>query len=513
MNVFTVRGKQRKTLRLVLLDLSRLDECFQCLCVLLLTLAAVDSDAVARAEAVPVAPATDESYYDNGAPRGEKVELGRLLFFDKLLSGNRNISCATCHHPSQATSDSDTLSLGEGASGLGRERVAGPDQPVLGRLPRNSPALFNLGAREFTTLFHDGRVERDDNGNWASGFWTPAREQLPPGLDNVLAAQAMFPVLSPIEMAGHKGENEIADAVSADRLGGEDGAWDLIAARLRGNDEYVRRFRNAFEDIDSADDITYVHAANAIAAFEATAFRSDQSPFDRFTRTGDVRQLSPSALRGMTLFYGDAGCADCHSGVFQTDHQFHAIAMPQIGPGKGDGSDQSYWQATGFPVRLEDRGRYRVTFDPDDLYRFRTPSLRNVAQTGPWGHAGTFATLEAVVRHHLDPVNSLHAYSAEQASLPVPDRVIEAGGAGSSLQFVPVNPARIEDYRRRDSWVQGQPQLRDAIAASNQLAPRALGDGDVQHLIAFLNALTDPSILALEQLVPDRVPSGLPVAD
>ncbi|HIP80723.1 MAG TPA: cytochrome-c peroxidase, partial [Kiloniellaceae bacterium] len=288
---------------------------------------AVSADPLAGLE-----PVADSDFHDDGRPDQAKVRLGRFLFFDKVLSGNRNIACATCHHPTLASADGVSLSFGEGAQGLGAERRNDPDAPLLGRVPRNSPALSFLGAREFTTLFHDGRVEVDPARTWPGGFWTPAREQLPEGLDNVLAAQALFPVLSDIEMAGHKGENPVADAVALNRLGGADGAWAILARRLQKIPEYAALFVEAFPEVDHADDITMVQAANAIAAFQAVAFRPDDSPFDRYLRSRDPTVLSPAARRGMALFYGAAGCAACHSGKFQTDHRFHAIAMPQIGP-------------------------------------------------------------------------------------------------------------------------------------------------------------------------------------
>lgn len=458
-------------------------------------------------------PVSDDDFYDSGRPPQAEIELGRMLFFDKILSGNRNIACATCHHPNLASSDAVSLALGEGASGLGRDRAAGSGQPVLGRVPRNAQALFNLGAREFTWMYNDGRVEQDVDGAWHSGFSTPAREQLPPGLDSVLAAQAMFPVQSPVEMAGHKGENEIADAVSVDRLGGPDGVWDLLAGRLRAVPGYVAMFQAAFPDVSRPEHVTFVHAANAIAAFEAVAFRADDSPFDTYLRTGNGDVLGASARRGMQLFYGRSGCSDCHAGKFQTDQRFHAIAMPQIGPGKGDGADSSYFEATGFPVRLEDRGRYRVTADPADLYRFRTPSLRNVELTGPWGHDGAFASLEAVVRHHADPVGSLAAYDPSQAILPKPEAVIEASAVGATLRFAAVNPARLGDYRKRDTWLHANAKLRDALARANELPSRRMKDAEVIDLVAFLKALTDPTSRRLDYLVPATVPSGLPVAD
>ena len=460
-----------------------------------------------------LAPVADSDFYDDGRPPAAKVELGRLLFFDKILSGNRNIACATCHHPTLGSGDGLPLSLGEGAAGLGKHRRVTAEAPVLGRVPRNAQPLYFLGAREFARLYHDGRVEPDPHKNWPSGFWSPAREDLPAGLDNVLAVQALFPVISKVEMAGHKGENEVADAVALDILSGPDGAWARLARRLQGIPAYVSLFKAAYPEISKADQITMVHAANAIAAFEATAFRADDSPFDRYLRSRDQRFLSPAAQHGMKLFYSKAGCARCHSGKFQTDQKFHAIAMPQIGPGKNDGFDRSYWQETGFPGRLEDHGRSRVTGRSEDRYKFRTPSLRNVELTGPWGHAGAYRTLEAVVRHHLDPAGSLRRFDPKIVALPAIDHVIERTARGSRLDYRPVNPARLADYRRRDSWVQSRPALKAKLIAANQLPPKLLSDKAVSDLVAFLKALTDPRSRDRRDLVPARVPSGLPVAD
>ena len=298
-------------------------------------------------------PVTDADFYADGQPPAAQVELGRLLFFDKILSGNQNVSCATCHHPELATTDGVALGLGEGAHGLGPDRRTGPAIPnaVHARVPRNAPALFNLGAEEFTRMYHDGRVEADPQGFYEGGFITPARWKLPDGLDNVLAAQAMFPVTSPAEMAGQQGENAIADARALNNVAGPGGVWELLARRLQAIPAYVDHFRAAFPDhVEHAEDITMVLAANAIAAFEATAFRADGSPFDRFLRTGEA--LPPAAERGLRLFYGPARCASCHGGAFQTDHEFHAIAMPQIGPGKGDGGLLAGHGAPGLPGRF-----------------------------------------------------------------------------------------------------------------------------------------------------------------
>lgn len=101
-------------------------------------------------------PITDADYM---AVTPAEAELGQLLFFDPILSGNDNISCSTCHHPRLGTSDGLSLGMGEGGIGLAPNRVANPDNLPEDRIPRNAPVLYNLGAREYTVMFHDGRVE------------------------------------------------------------------------------------------------------------------------------------------------------------------------------------------------------------------------------------------------------------------------------------------------------------------------------------------------------------------
>lgn len=438
--------------------------------------------AMPAAAGAPVPPVSDADYRDDGSADPARVELGRLLFFDKILSGNLNISCATCHHPLAGTGDGLALPVGEGGRGLGVTRDTGHGDAAIGeRVPRNAPPLFNLGAREFVRLFADGRVEEDPFE--PAGFRTPAGDQLPDGLDSVLAAQAMFPVASGSEMAGQAGENEQADTAAQDRLAGPGGVWDLIARKLQAVPGYVALFQGAFPgQVVEPDDIDFVLAANAIAAYEASAWRSDNSPFDRYLR-GELRALSREARLGMGLFYGEARCGTCHTGPFQTDHFFHAIAIPQIGPGKGD-------TQAGYTDGLDDFGRERVSGEPRDRFSFRTPPLRNVALTAPYGHSGAYDSLEAIVRHYIDPVAALHGYDTAQAVLPP-------------------RP----DLDERDFALHRDPLRRAAIAAANEAIAVPLGERDVQNLLAFLHALTDPAAQDLRDAVPDAVPSGLPIRD
>ena len=427
-------------------------------------------------------PLTDSDFYDDGMPDSAKVELGRNLFFDKILSGNLNTSCATCHHALTATSDGLSLPVGEGGHGLGITRDTGSGNAAIHeRVPRHSPTVFNLGAKQFVRMFHDGRVER--NPLAPSGFDSPARDDLPDGLDNVLAVQAMFPVTSSTEMAGQAGENEQADAAAINKLAGPGGVWELLAEKLQVIDAYVDLFKAAYPNqIEEPGDITYVHAANAIAAFEAKNWRFDNSPFDHYLR-GERTALSTDARHGMFLFYGTAGCSECHSGALQTDHDFHAIAMPQIGQGKGD-------NLPGFSDGHDDFGFERVSGNPADRFKFRTPTLRNIIMTAPYGHAGAFNTLEGIVRHHLNPEMSLEHYDQDQAVLPSSD-----------------------DLDHYDFIVMNDEVRRSAIAEACELKPRKLREKDIHALLAFLEALTDPAAWDMRADVPSSVPSGLPLAE
>lgn len=162
-------------------------------------------------------PAPD---YDFRTPSEEKVELGRVLMFDKILSGNRNISCGTCHYSLTDTGDGLSLPVGEGGKGLGvtRNTSEGTADEIHERVPRNAPPVFNLGDNAFHTLFHDGRVSLIDGEGFPSDCKTPAGNNLPDTLENVLACQAMFPITSATEMAGQQGENPVADAAFAGNL-------------------------------------------------------------------------------------------------------------------------------------------------------------------------------------------------------------------------------------------------------------------------------------------------------
>lgn len=391
-------------------------------------------------------------------PGATSVMLGRDLFYDPILSGNRNIACATCHNPAFGSADGVALSLGEGAHGIGPDRrpVPGADAP---RLARNTPALFNLSARPFTSLFHDGRLTRDPAARFGIAMPHGQRLERPVTL---LAAQTLPHLVAPDMMAGRPGENVIADAVSLGRIAGMDGAWQKLAERVADIPEYRQRFAWL---IGPDEPLHITHIASALADFIAYEFRATDSPFDAFL-AGQDEALDNAQLRGMALFYGKAGCDSCHAGSLQTDHGFHAIGLPPVGPGMGHG-----------PREIGDHGLGHVTGLARDRYRFRTPSLRNVALTAPYGHNGAYATIEEMIRHHTDP------------------------GAG-----IATHPAKGSDH----------PAMEDAeeltaVYAANTLPRAPLSDREIDALTAFLGALTDPVSRQGRLGVPGTVPSGLPV--
>ena len=369
-----------------------------------------------------------------------RFDLGQALVFDKILSGNRDVACASCHQAGLSLADGLSVSIGTGAQGSGRARTLGAGRHFIAR---NAPALFNLAG--VTPLMWDGRISLNQ---------TPAGAALPPGLDNALAAQALFPLLDRDEMRGQLSDgavNELAQLADNDLAG----TWAAIMQRLLAIPGYVQRFQAAFPGVAS---FGIQHAGNAISSFEVSQWSRLNSPFDNYVR-GNNSALSEPQKRGALVFYGVGRCAVCHRGGLLSDLQFHNIASPQVGPGT----------AADAPL---DRGQ--------GGFRFRTPTLRNVALTGPWMHSGAYTSLTDVVRHYINPGQALRNYDPTQL----------------------------------DAQFRGQVHVTEELAAGvlNNLDPQLpinLNNAQVTDLVAFLESLTDPNPVPAP---PANVPSGLPVS-
>ena len=347
--------------------------------------------------------------FHNADPK--EAALGRLLFYDKILSGNHNISCGTCHHHDFGGGDGLSLGIGEGGIGVGNKRTSGKDgSKIKKRIPRNAPGLWNLGSKEIHTLMHDGRISISNI--YGNGFNTPAEELLPDDLDNILSVQALFPMTRQFEMAGNFGENEIIGLVS--KIGKDrrtiNAVWPVIVNRIRGVPKYVDLFIETYDEINDPMEIKINHLANAISAFIIKEWTSFDSPFDEYIN-GNKDALTFIQKQGMDLFFGKGKCSSCHSGQLFTDQKFYALAIPQFGPGRTRRLDPY----------ARDVGRMGESDKLEDMYRFKTPSLRNVSLTSPYGHNGAYPTLKGIVKHHLKPFEMYKRWEPSMANLPKAD--------------------------------------------------------------------------------------------
>jgi cytochrome c peroxidase len=431
-----------------------------------------------------------------------KAQLGMKLFFSKALSGEKDTACASCHHPALAGGDALSLSIGVGAVDpdvLGPGRVHG-DTPAGGlndggpTVPRNAPTTFNAALHD-QVLFLDGRVEsigkiRGVNGVSTLGFLTPDsvnRLTADPNAanDNLPMAQARFEVIADTGMQGFGAFSGLDHDSVRSHLEQRIGDYGSLIGDLVPNN-WLAAFQAGFEstETDPTVLITFNRIVEAIGEYERSQIFVN-TPWNAFMK-GDDNAISLAARRGALVFMlakakGGAGCASCHRGDFFTDERFHVLGVPQIGRGEGDGVNGS-----------EDFGRYRVTAVDIDKYAFRTPSLLNVTETGPWGHDGAFTTLEAAVRYHLNPQTAFDNYDINQI-----EASIVSSGQTADMQANTQNAldTLASNRARRIASIQNVD----------------LTDQQVADLLAFLATLTDPCITdraCLDPWIPNTTDTG-----
>lgn len=303
----------------------------------------------------------------------EKVVLGKLLFFDPILSGEKDVACATCHHPNYGYTDGLDLSIGVGGKGLSTNRIEG----AAGRIPivgRNAPTVINAA---YNGLLNLGQHY---NPLLAPMFWD--------GRAKSLESQSLGPPTSYNEMRGSGYSQSLT--------------YDSIVARLKNIPGYVSLFNNAFPG--EPNSISKENLGKAIAAFERTIV-SKNSPYDRYVK-GDLSALTENQKIGLMLFYGKANCATCHSGPAFSDYNYYNLGIENNGK-----------------LTSPDNGL-------DEKHLFRTPTLRNVTLTSPFMHNGVHATLEEVMDYYnhgiakntdissIDPkIKPLHLSSEEMNSI------------------------------------------------------------------------------------------------
>jgi cytochrome c peroxidase len=273
----------------------------------------------------------------NNPTDAAKVTLGRLLFWDPILSGGKDVACATCHHPRFGYAENLDLSIGVNGVGLGEgRRFETPNSVPF--VKRNSQTILNVG---FNGIDPAGRY----SPSAAPMFWDTRVESL--------EKQALEPIKSFEEMRG--------DAYP------EEKALDIVVARLEATPEYRSLFSKAFGGSES---ISAGNLGKALAAFQRSLIAVN-SPFDRYMR-GEANAMTPEQVRGMARFER-AGCANCHSGPMFSDYKVHVLGV----------ADNPKLPATDTGV--------------SHTYGFRTASLRNLAYTAPYMHSGVLRTLNDVL--------------------------------------------------------------------------------------------------------------------
>ena len=272
----------------------------------------------------------------------EKIELGRLLFYDPILSGSKDVACATCHHPEFGYAESLELPIGVNGKGLGERRAFNRHNDIP-FTKRNAQSLLNVA---FNGIDNDGNYTPEE----APMFWDLRAKSL--------EEQATFPVTTFEEMRGHSfGEHDIKDEV---------------AKRVDNIPEYKRLFKACFPECET---ITISYITKAIGAFERSLV-ANNSRFDKYMR-GDHKALSARELDGMKAFM-TAGCARCHSGPMFSDFKVHVLGVQE--------NEKTVVPDSGF----------------NNTHAFRTPTLRNLRVTRPYMHSGKIATLDNVMLFYED---------------------------------------------------------------------------------------------------------------
>ncbi len=274
----------------------------------------------------------------------DKRELGRLLFFDPILSGNKDVACATCHHPNTGYAEFLDISIGANAKGLGSKRKFNTPNDIP-FVKRNAQTIIN-------TAFNGINTYNKYNPEDAPMFWDDRVKSL--------ELQALEPIKAFEEMRGHGfDEKEILDEV---------------VKRLNQIPEYRQLFKTAFGN----DRISIENLGKAIAAFERSLV-TNNSRFDQFMR-GDNDAILISEKEGFELFK-KVGCVNCHNGPMFSDYKVHVLGVPQ-----------------NKKLEVPDTG-------VGDSLGFRTASLRNLRYTAPYMHNGSLKTLKRVLEFYEDISN------------------------------------------------------------------------------------------------------------
>ena len=267
----------------------------------------------------------------------QKIALGKLLFWDPVLSGKKDVACASCHHASLGFADALDLSIGVNGTGLGTARhFLSPNNIPFAK--RNSLSIINTAFNGITSggicdpvtaaMFFDSRIRS-------------------------LELQSLEPIKTLEEMRG--------TTITTPAI------LDTVVLRLKAIPQYAQLFSDVFQS-----PVTIQNVGKAIASYERSIV-SNNSPYDKYER-GDKSALTSTQVAGMKAFSSN-GCIKCHSGPMFSDYALHVLSVP-------------------------DNGKLPTDAGANGSYAFRTPSLRNLSLTAPYMHSGVFTSLDAVLNFY-----------------------------------------------------------------------------------------------------------------
>ncbi|MEK6776261.1 MAG: cytochrome c peroxidase [bacterium] len=389
----------------------------------------------------------------------KRADLGRLLWFDIIGGLNDDNTCGGCHSPTNGFGDTQPIAIG-----IDNNFVVGPNRTGP-RNQRRTPIAANTAL--YPALMWNSRFAAlsGDPFDNSAGFQFPPPEGLSLSYQpHLLVAQAFIPPTERVEAAGFSFPGDSSDIRNE------------VLRRLNENGKYVKLFGKVFPDVAAGEPINFDHFGEAIAEFEFTLIFAN-APLDRFAR-GQRNALTDGQKRGALLFFGKAGCVQCHQVSGQSNEMFsdfsqHVIGVPQVVPSFGNVVFDG-------PGANEDFGLEQVTGNSADRYMFRTAPLRNAAVMPAFMHNGAFIHLEDAIRHHLDPYTSALSYNT--SALP----------ADLQGPLGPIEPV----LDRLDPLLQ---------------TPIVLSGEEFTDLVDFVKyGLLDPRVLPerLKTLIPKKVPSG-----
>src|SRR5947209_1992394 len=399
------------------------------------------------------------------------ANIGRLLWFDTITGLNNDNTCAGCHSPTNGFGDTQPIAIGIDNNGVVGPHRRGP------RNQRRTPMAINTAF--FPNLMWNSRFASlsGDPFDNSAGFKFPPPEGFTLSyLPQLLDAQAFIPPTARVEVAGFTFPGNNYD-IRAE-----------VLRRLNAVDAYRKLFGEVFPEVKNGAPINFDMFGKAVAEFEFSLIFAD-APLDQYAR-GQKNALTADQKKGALLFFGRAGCVECHKVSGQSNEMFsdfaeHVLGVPQIAPAVGDPAAGNV--TFDGPGQNEDFGLEQITGDAADRYKFRTSPLCNVALQPAFFHNGSFTRLEDAIRHHLDVAASVNSYNPAAAGV-APDLI----GLGQLGPMTPVL-ARL-----------------DPLVAN----PNYLTDEEFRQLVDFVrNGLLDPRAKPerLSRLVPKSVPSGKPV--